>query len=237
LESNDLRWLNLFHPEVRQSIVDFFGYLISEYEVDGIMGGGHLFSQPLQGVYSDSIRRYFFQQEYGELLAEQYGESDWQRWYREETNRNIRKIYKELKNKYPAALIYWLADASRESTTGIVQDWTNWLNGGYADLVIPVINAADIKSYERVLSSLHPDSIALFRNKERIVPGVVLNSGISMSMTSFVLRVVESNRRSGYKGEVFFGFENLYGEDNSVIRTLRKTHYLRPAAFWQAPLY
>lgn len=237
LESNGVRWLNLFHPEVRQAIVDFFGYLISEYKVDGVMGGGHLFSQPLQGVYSDSIRTYFFQQEYGDLLAEQYGESDWQRWYREETNRNIRKIYKELKKKYPAVLIYWLADASGKSTTEIVQDWPNWLNGGYADLVIPLIHAADIKSYERVLSSLHPDSIALFRNKERIVPGVVLNIGISMNMTSFVLRVVETNRHNGYKGEIFFGFNILYGKDSRVTTTLRKTHYLRPAAVWQAPLY
>lgn len=237
LEYKGHKWLNLFHPRVRQALVNLFAYFVEEYQTDGVMGGSRLFSQPLQGICSDSVKKYFFEQEYGELLAEQYGEPDWQRWYREESNRNIRRIYKEFKSKCPTALNYWLTDVAGKSNAEIVHDWANWLNGGYADLVIPVIEAPEIESYERTLSSLHPDSIALFRNQERIVPGVVLSTAKTTNTTAFVLQVVENNRRKGYQGEVFFWFADLFGKDNPVTQTLRQTHYLRPAKYWQAALY
>ncbi|MBN2600998.1 MAG: family 10 glycosylhydrolase, partial [Candidatus Marinimicrobia bacterium] len=165
LEYHNNNFINVFNPDVRKSIIKWFNYLLNEYDFDGIVGGEHLFLQPADGVYSDYIQKQFLYGQYGEQLSKEYNDTDWHRWYREEMNRNIRTIYKEVKKNNPDELIYWIVNAVDKSNDNVVQDWPNWLNGGYADLIIPIIDQKGIAAYNRTLDAIQPDSISLFRNK------------------------------------------------------------------------
>ena len=103
-----------------------------------------------------------------------------------------------------------------------------WVNGGYADIVFPLIDQSEITQYEIVLNSQQPDSISLFRNTNRVIPGMIMNDAISME---FLLKGLEYNRKTGYKGEAFFFYEGLRNNDDQAARMLRKTFYRQPARF------
>ena len=221
-------WLNLCHPEVQDLIINLYKELINKYKIDGINGGTRLFSQPIQGGYSEYTRRLYADEHDTTAPPDDSRENEWQSWRNDKINRFVRRIYKEVKTIKPNIRVCWSANIYDETNSEILQDWPMWINGGYADIVFPLINQSEITQYEIVLYSQQPDSISLFRNTNRVIPGMFVNNDMSME---FLLKGLEYNRKTGYKGEVFFFYEGLRNNDDQAARMLRKTFYRQPARF------
>jgi len=221
-------WLNLYHPEVQDLIIRLYKDLINKYNVDGINGGTRLFSQPIQGGYSEYTKQLYADEHDSTMPPFDFYENEWQSWRSDKINRFVRKIYKEVKAIKPTIRVCWSTNICDENNSEILQDWPMWVNGGYADIVFPLINQSEITQYEMVLNSQQPDSISLFRNTNRIIPGMRLDGIMSME---FLLKGLEYNRKTGYKGEVFCFYEGLRNNDDQAAKMLRKTFYRQPARF------
>ena len=88
-----------------------------------------------------------------------------------------------------------------------LQDWPTWVDSGWVNAVIPQCYRYDIAAYNATIAqqkTYHRNtSIPLY-------PGVLLRTGGTAAQPDALLtQFIQTNRRSGFKGEVFFYYEGV----------------------------
>ena len=105
-------------------------------------------------------------------------------------------------------MVTWAPSIYPWSKEQYLQDWPAWLNGGYADLIIPQLYRYNIGAYEKILKELStqvPDAL-----KYKIFPGILTSLGDGYRVDPIMLKqMMELNRKYGYNGEVFFYYESV----------------------------
>ncbi len=231
LKKNGFEWINAYHPEVQNFILSLVTEVVTKYDIDGVQGDNRLPAQPIEGGYSDYTKHLYAADFNGEMPPDNYRNSEWQRWRGDKLNQFAKRLYKTTKAIKPNILVTWSPGIFKWSFDEYLQDWPKWINGGYADIVHPQVFRHEIEFYEQVLRSQHPDSISVFRNKDHIFPGILMNLDNYIMSEEYLLKALELNRNLGYNGEVFFSYEGLRKNEDHLAKTLLKTYYRRPALF------
>lgn len=106
-EGRDERvWLNPFHPEVQQFILDLIAEIVSKYDVDGIQFDDH-FSLPAEFGY-DELTVGMYKKEINVSPSNDFQETFWVRWRADQINNFMQRVFSTIKAIKPDCIVSYL---------------------------------------------------------------------------------------------------------------------------------
>jgi uncharacterized lipoprotein YddW (UPF0748 family) len=117
-------------------------------------------------------------------------------------------LYSSIKNLKPAYIVSWAPSIYPWSKEQYLQDWPSWLNGGYADEILPQLYRYDIKAYEKIVKELNAQVTP--SQKSKVFPGILIGLGNGYKVKEEMLQqMIQINRQYGFNGECTFYYEGL----------------------------
>jgi uncharacterized lipoprotein YddW (UPF0748 family) len=208
LKKNGFFWWNAMHPDVQTFLEKLMLEVVSNYDVDGVQGDDRLPAMPAEGGY-DQFSIDLYKKEFaGKLPPQNPKDSAFLQWKANKISAFGKKLYQRVKAQRANCLVTWAPSIYPWSKEQYLQDWPAWLNGGYADLIIPQLYRYNIAAYEKIVKELStqvPDSL-----KHKIFPGILTSLGDGYRVDAVLLKqMMNLNRQYGYNGEVFFYYESV----------------------------
>lgn len=230
LIKNGFEWLNPYHPEVQDLLLSLMREVARNYDVDGVQGDDRLPAHPVEGGYSAYTDSLYRAAHHGNPPPKNYRDHAWQRWRADQLNAFARRVYDEIKKIKPGLLVSWAPSVYPWSYDEYLQDWPNWLRGGYADQVIPQAYRYDIALYRETIGEIIAQRDQLpAAVGARIYPGVLMNVGEYVIPPDFLVEALAYHRAQGFRGEVFFFYEGLRKNNGALAKLLREKFYQTPA--------
>lgn len=208
-------WLNPFHPEVQQFILDLVTEIVSNYDVDGIQFDDH-FGLPVAFGYDDYTTR-LYEQDVNLSPPEEARETFWVRWRADRLNDFMGRLFHTIKAANPDCLVSVSPNPLHFALPAHLQDWFTWEQKGYVEeLVLQVYRP----TMERFIDELDRTEVHLANSHIPVAIGIL--SGLKNRPTSIDLieKQVQEVRDRGFDGVSFFFYESLWqwGEESPAER-------------------
>ena len=204
---NGFDWLNAFHPEVQQFMIDLFKEVVTNYNVDGVQGDDRLPACASTAGYDSTTVALYRAENNGANPPASYQDASWIQWRAKKLNGFLKRLRTEVKAIRPAIDFTMSPSVYPFSLTEYLQDWPTWVDSGWVDKVMPQVYRYDIAAYNSTLTAMRNQVPATFR--PNVYPGVLLRSGTYVASNIFLGQMVQANRTAGFRGEVFFFYEGL----------------------------
>ncbi len=204
---NGFDWLNAFHPEVQQYMIDLFKEVVTKYPtLDGVQGDDRLPALPSTAGYDTYTYNLYKSENGGVDPPGDFREANWINWRTKKLNAFMKRLRNEMKILKPSLQVTMSPSPFPWGRDEYLQDWPTWVDSGWVDAVIPQCYRYDIAAYNATLAqqkSYHRSTtIPLY-------PGVLLRVGTYTATDVFLSQMIQSNRNNGFKGEVYFFYEGL----------------------------
>ncbi|WP_299490007.1 family 10 glycosylhydrolase [Acaryochloris sp. IP29b_bin.137] len=222
LRSGELTWMNPFHPEVQEFMIDLIVDCAANYDVDGIQGDDRLPACPYDGGYDPVTVGRFGSTPPPVPVNPQDGNADWKEWTKwraDDLTEFLKRLHRDIEavgsrrgrdvtlslspNPYPWCRIFFC------------QDTKEWVTQKLVDTVHPQFYRPTTARYQREVNNL----IKHF-SKERNMfsPGICFrHEDTGTTLTANTLQeCVEINRSAGLSGQVFFPYEGLLNNVGGV---------------------
>lgn len=221
LQKNGFYWWNSLHPEVQQLMQEMVLEVVRKYEVDGIQGDDRLPAMPAEGGYDAYTRELFAKEHQGAALPDNPKEPAFLQWKADKLSSFGKTLYEAVKKQEPSCLVTWAPSLYPWSKEEYLQDWPQWLKGGYADYIIPQLYRYSIEAYEKILKEL--DELLPAEYKKKVFPGILTSLGDDAYQSSRELtdQMLKLNRQYGFTGEVFFYYETLNRLQGLLYQTIQ----------------
>jgi uncharacterized lipoprotein YddW (UPF0748 family) len=208
LQKNGFFWWNSLHPEVQEFMREMLLDFVKRYNADGIQGDDRLPAMPSEGGYDDYTKALYAKEYNGAAPPANAKDAAWLQWRADKLNSYIKDLYARVKSVKKSCIVSWAPSLYPWSKEQYLQDWPAWLNGGYADEILPQLYRYDIKSYEKILKELH--ELLTPAQKSMVFPGVLIGLGDGYQVKQEMLdQMIDLNRKYGFKGECTFYYEGL----------------------------
>jgi len=229
LTKNGFEWMNPYHPEVQNFILSLIREVVTKYDVDGVQGDDRLPANPSEGGYDAYTKALYALEHNGAEPPADHRNDGWIRWRAEKLNQFGKLVYTTVKSVKLDALVTWSPSVYPWSLEEYLQDVPSWINGSYADLVIPQNYRYEFARYASTMEGLAPDSIGYPRAYKNMYMGVLMNVGTYVIPDDYLESVMRLHREKGYNGEVFFFYEGLRKNNDRLARLLKEKFYTAPA--------
>jgi len=206
LVKNGFDWLNGFHPEVQQFMIDLFKEVLINYDIDGVQGDDRIPAMPTTGSYDNYTVSLYQSENNGAYPSDNPIDPIWLKWRSNKLMSFLKKLRDEIKRIKP--YIYFSISPSPYpwGYNEYLQDWPSWVRNGYVDAILPQCYRRDIQSYESVLK----EQIKYHQNsKIPMYPGVLLRIGTYIATPNLLTDMIQTNRNNHILGESFFFYEGL----------------------------
>ncbi|MGD1938961.1 MAG: glycoside hydrolase family 10 protein [Cyanophyceae cyanobacterium] len=200
-------WLNPFHPEVQQFLLDLIVEVVERYPVDGIQLDDH-FGLPVELGY-DSFTVNLYQQEHqGQSPPDDAREPEWMRWRADKITQFMGRIAQAVRAANPKAIVSLSPNSQDFAYGSYLQDWATWVERGWVDELVLQVYRKDLGRFQAELSQP-----AVQTARRRIPVGVGILTGTWGKPVSIdqVQDQVEAVRAQGFDGVSFFYWESLWG--------------------------
>ncbi len=199
-------WLNPFHPQVQQLMVDLVTELVTNYEVDGIQLDDH-FGLPVTLGYDAYTRQLYQLDNPGRSPPQNPQDLTWIRWRANRITALMERIFAAVKAKRPDAIISLSPNPQHFAYTEYLQDWFSWERKGLIEELLIQVYRNDLQRFQEELK--RPEvQIAV----KHIPVGIGVLSGLkdrSVPMTQIREQVTQV-RQKGLAGVSFFFYETLW---------------------------
>lgn len=245
LTKNGFEWMNGYHPEVQQFILDLVTEVVRTYDVDGVQGDDRLPAQPSEGGYSEVTQALYRAEHGGADPPTDFRDPAWMEWRADRLTAFGERLYDAVKAEDASLQVSWSPSIFPWGYENYLQDWPEWVANGQVDQVIPQNYRYDLAAYKNTLATQRaenlPDGLTGDLDLDaslnaKIYPGVLMNLGVGANAyvipMDYLMGLMEYNRAQGYGGEVFFFYEGLRKNDDAIADTLLKTFYAEPARPW-----
>lgn len=212
-----LTWMNGFHPQVQQFILDLIAEIVSNYEVDGIQGCDRLPALPVTAGY-DSYTIEQYQTATGKQPPKNCQNRDWIQWRANLLTSFLARLYRQVKTIKPQALVSLSPAVYPFGLNNLLQDYPAWISQGLVDIIHPQIYRADFWSYNRDLQQ----QIKFGDRSQGIkfAPGIALTANGKDLSTQDLIKCWQSNRDRSTDGQVWFHYEGLRKHNDQVAIAL-----------------
>lgn len=209
LIKNGFYWWNSLHPEPQQFIRELVLEVVKEYSIDGIQGDDRLPAMPVEGGYDEYTKKLYASEHNGARLPANPKDKDFVEWKALNISVFAKTLYYRVKKEKPLCLVTWAPGIYPWSREEYLQNWPQWLNGGFADYIFPQLYRYTIDAYEKLLKELNDLLPQEYRHK--VFPGILTSLGNNTYQSSRELtnQMLQLNRKYGFEGEVFFYYETL----------------------------
>lgn len=214
-------WLNPFHPEVQQFVLDLVAEIVSNYNVDGIQFDDH-FGLPAEFGY-DPLTVGMYQQEIGQPPSDNFQETFWVRWRADKLNEFMERVFKTVKAGCPNCIVSLSPNPLHFSLPAYLQDWFTWERKGWVEEIILQVYRSDLK---RFVTELERAEVQLAKTHIPVGVGILTGlKGRSIPLTQ-IQEQVKATRERNFAGVSFFFYESL-------LNWAKETPAEREAAFKQ----
>lgn len=208
LQKNKFYWWNSLHPEVQEFMTALLLDFVKRYDADGIQGDDRLPAMPSEGGYDEYTKSLYAKENNGASPPENSKEPAWLQWRANKLNDYISSLYAQVKAVKPRCIVSWAPSIYPWSKEQYLQDWPAWLNGGYADEILPQCYRYDSNAYEKVVKEL--DAQLKPEQKSKVFPGMLIGLGDGYQVSQELLeQMIRINRKYGFNGECSFYYEGL----------------------------
>ena len=204
---NGFDWLNGFHPEVQQFMIDLFKEVITTHpNLDGVQGDDRLPAMPSSSGYDSYTVELYKAENGGAFPPGNFNDAAWLLWRSKKMNAFLKRLRTEVKGLKSSILFTMSPSPYPFGYNEYLQDWPTWVDSSYVDAVIPQCYRYDISAYNASVAQQK----SYYRNTSvPLYPGVLLRSGTYTAPDGFLTQMIQSNRQNGFKGEVFFFYEGM----------------------------
>ncbi len=198
-------WLNPFHPDVQQFILDLLGEIASKYDIDGIQLDDH-FGLPVEFGY-DPVTVALYQKEHnGQLPPENAEDADWIRWRANKITEFMGRVFQTVKASKPKAIVALSPNPWHFSLPQHLQDWSAWEKQGFIEELIVQVYRSDL---DRFVAELARPEVQAAKNHIPVGIGILTGlKGKSVSLAQ-IQEQVKATRDRGLAGVSFFFYESL----------------------------
>ncbi|HEU4471955.1 MAG TPA: family 10 glycosylhydrolase [Flavisolibacter sp.] len=208
LQKNKFYWWNSLHPEVQQFMTELVLDFVRRYDADGVQGDDRLPAMPSEGGYDDYTKSLYAKENNGASPPADSKNAAWLQWRADKLNAYIKDLYSRIKAEKKSYIVSWAPSIYPWSKEQYLQDWPAWLNGGYADEILPQCYRYDLKAYEKTIVDL--DKQVTPEQKSKVFPGVLIGLGDGYQIKQELLeQMIQINRQYGFKGECTFYYEGM----------------------------
>ncbi len=229
LTKNNFEWMNAYHPEVQQLLMDLIMEVVNNYDIDGVQGDDRLPASPSSGGYSDYTKKLYAKEHDGQMPPLNYKDPEWLQWKADKLTEFGVRVHDAVKDVDPDLFVTWSPSVYPWSKEEYLQDWPAWQKAGAADFFHPQVYRHNFQDYKKTLDNINEEVLGFENPKKIVFPGVLMKVGDYYIDSDHLRKVLEYNREQGFNGEVFFFYEGLRHNDNELARVLMDSYYKCPA--------
>ncbi|MEM8945680.1 MAG: family 10 glycosylhydrolase [Planctomycetota bacterium] len=201
---NGFQWMNAFHPEVQDFVLELLQEILSKYQVDGVQGDDRLPACPSTSGYDEWTKKLYKSQHNGKSPPADHLAGEWIDWRADRLNRFMKRMHGELKSTHPDRVLSVAPSIYPWSKKNYLQDWPTWLASGWVDEVCPQVYRDNLDSYRAELGKISTQQVSK-ENLRRVYPGVLVRTASKRYNDGPSIRaMVDANREHGFRGEVYF---------------------------------
>ncbi|NJK28085.1 MAG: family 10 glycosylhydrolase [Coleofasciculaceae cyanobacterium SM2_3_26] len=199
-------WLNPFHPEVQDFILNLVVEVVTKYDVDGIQFDDH-FGLPVEMGYDPYTVALYRQEHNGQDPPSDPHDPAWVRWRADKLTAFVERLFRAVKRNNPKAILSLAPNPYHFAYPMSLQDWKRWQELGYVEELIVQVYRSDNERFLYELTEKDTDSA---RQHVPVAIGILTGlRGQGMPMNTIDTQV-QAARNRGYAGVSFFFYESMW---------------------------
>ena len=127
---DDRVWLNPFHPEVQQFILELVLEVVKNYDLDGIQFDDH-FGLPSDFGYDDYTLSLYRQETGKTAPPRQFKETEWVQWRADKISQFMEQLFQAVKAVKSDCIVSVSPNPYGFALSSYLQDWLKWQQNGY----------------------------------------------------------------------------------------------------------
>lgn len=218
------------HPEVQQFLIDLAQEVVQKYDIDGVQMDRIRY--PSHNCGYDSITINLYKQENnGNSPPDYVSNRSWVQWRADKLTNFVGKLYDSLKAVNSDIVI---SNATATWTPiNFCQDWSEWANNGYVDVLVPMLYYKTASYFTDQLEN--NSEITQVDNFQLIYPGLTTVANQEYIELEQLEAMIRTTRQKGLHGNVHWYHKNLINHENNYASYLKETVYQQPAAIPYLP--
>ena len=231
-EGQDERvWLNPFHPEVQQFMLDLVSEVINNYDIDGIQFDDH-FALPVAMGY-DAYTVGMYERELPGLTPDANPqETFWVRWRADKLNDFMTRLHQVVKARKPNCIISIATNPLHFSLPAYLQDWFSWERRNQVDELILQVYRNDLP---RFIKELEREEVKLAQSHIPVSIGILAGLKGRSVPSQQIETQVQVVRNHKLAGVAFFFYESIWNwsketpaQRESALKEIFPTSVERP---------
>ena len=223
-------WLNPFHPEVQQFILDLILEIVDNYDIDGIQFDDH-FGLPVEFGY-EPLTVSMYQEQIKSPPSDDARETFWVRWRADKINDFAGRVSGAIKSRKEKCIVSLSPNPFHFALPAHLQDWFTWERRGYIDDIVLQVYRSDIKRFS---AELEREEVKLAKLNIPTAIGILTGLKNNSVPLKQIQEQVQEVRKRDFAGVSFFFYESLSNwasetpeERNSALQQLFPTKMQRP---------
>ncbi|MBP0001162.1 MAG: glycoside hydrolase family 10 protein [Cyanobacteria bacterium SID2] len=203
-------WLNPFHPEVQQFILDLILEIAENYDIDGIQFDDHL-GLPVEFGYDEYTIELYRSEHDGADPPEDYTNPEWVRWRADKITDFVERTFHAVKAVNSDIIFSVSPNPQHFAYSRYLQDWERWERNGFIEELVLQVYRDDLNVF---ISELERPEVEAARR--HIPVGIAILTGLKNRPIELDLirQKVRNVRDRGFSGMSFFFYESLWNWAN-----------------------
>ncbi len=210
---HDRVWLNPFHPEVQQFMLDMVSELVANYPIDGFQVDDH-FGLPAAYGYDPYTINLYRQEHNGQAPPSDIHDPEWTRWRADKITDVMRRTFEVVKARQPTAIVSVSPNPHEFAYKHFLQDWDTWVNRGYVEELIIQLYRSDLG---RFVWEMHREPAQSARRHVPTAVGVLSGLRGRPVAMDWIQEQIAAIRDRSYAGVSFFFYESLWWSDTESL--------------------
>ncbi|VEP14602.1 conserved hypothetical protein [Hyella patelloides LEGE 07179] len=206
-----LTWMNGFHPQVQQFMLELVLEVVKKYDVDGIQGCDRFPAAPIQSGY-DTYTVSKYQREFNHAPPKNDRDPQWIQWRANLLTEFLANLYQQVKAVKPNILLSLAPAVYPFCLQNLLQDSKAWVNKGLVDIIHPQIYRSDFFRYRHEVNQIKK----YFNSSDlaKFAPGIALKANNKYVSKQDLQKYLKLNQKTGFCGQVIFHYEELRSSSN-----------------------
>lgn len=224
-------WLNPFHPQAQQFLLEIIAELMANYPVDGLQLDDHL-GLPVEFGYDPYTQQLYQQEHGGRLPPRNPYDAEWMQWRANKITDFMERVFHVVKAYRPQSVVSVSPNPARFAYNHFLQDWPRWERAGYIEELIVQVYRDNLSSFRTTLQNP-----LMQRAKHHIPTAIGILTGLKDAPVSsqLIQQQVAAVRQADYAGVSFFFYDTLWQaagerpeERQAAVRSLFPVPLTRP---------
>ena len=197
-------WLNPFHPQVQQFILDLIIEIVDNYDIDGIQFDDH-FGLPVEFGY-EPLTVSMYQEQIKSPPSDDPRETFWVRWRADKINDFVGRVSRAIKSRKEKCIVSLSPNPFHFSLPAHLQDWFTWERRGYIQEIVLQVYRSDIKRFS---AELEREEVKLAKLNIPTAIGILTGLKNNSVPLKQIQEQVQEVRKRDFAGVSFFFYESL----------------------------